>query len=717
MFQLNVLVGTEPTLQAYLSHLNDVVSSQECTKEDLGTWTRILLDHLTQHVSGRTADRVLRGLVQRMLVQFVDNLDSLPGQSVAHHAIPSDILDRVLSSTMVTETIREVVVNRSYSSRSPLTKGHRSSLIEAAMRTRDEEAITNYLRLPERSALMDAEEVTDTELEDREQLSSSRSQSQYQESPRVLPPPRLSVPKRLERVRYLLAYSSEGLGDLHKALAPYLASPARDSDIEAYSARLRQHRYAWSKLLHAMAVWPEISSEDMMEAWLSLPSTAKTAHVISPLMRGLCARKQYADAWQVWSSYINFAAQRPPDEVGIYIDERTIVDATAAYAVKGMSEQFAFVDYWGKRPRSTRSQSSAFEQSIQLDAFNVNALLRLCRRAGLPSVAFRLLAASYPRWGVLLDHVSLALILDTARKYARSSGYVPPNSGLQHALKMFFAELSAAKIFHSPRDEGLGAVDDTTRFDAYEADGFSKGGPGVLLDPPGFHWYHAHGTVKPYEIAKTIFRQVILGNYPHLQYVVNPLDRDATWDGDSWYHRYFGHESSPAKLQIKFEDRLPLPGAKYTHIIPGVDTWQAYILFLGYFGMIKQIPLALAWMKMLDIRPTWISMLYGLTFIKEVQGEPSRVRGNRGEWKYATDEEIVRDFLSRWLGEGRESVPEPSPSAMVRINSHTREPGDLKAPDGLDEERRRSIVPTPVDVLNLRMWYIGQGRKFIYDGQ
>ena len=507
----------------------------------------------------------------------------------------------------------------------------------------------------------------------------------------------------MQRVKVSLTQGSGDLETLYNDLEPLLSSP--DAASPEYTLDLKAHQVAWSNLFHGLAITPKVTADDLLGLWNNMPSSAIISATISPLMQGLIRRHRHDAAWQVWTDHVQFVARTPAHMQSSYIDARNVLDATAACDNLGFNEQIAFLDYWAQRPNSLETKTSTFEHSIPIDAFNVNELMLSCKRARSPSVPLRLWAAAGPRWGVKLDTASLAILLDTTRLYEVAPQEDRGDQTVRTQLKLFFAELSASRLFHSARDEDLGELGES-KYGAYEADGFSKGSHGVLLDPPGFYWHKTHGTVRPWEIGRAIFRQVVLGNWPHLSRVVNPLDPDVRWNGDSWYSRYFGDDHP--STQIKLVEKLPLPTAKYMHLVPDAVTWSSYIRLLGFFGHVNQIPLALAWMKELGVRPTWVSMVYALAYIKDSQDEPRRVRDPDGRWGYASDEEIVREYCVRWLGEGKEVAP-----MSGYKHAHTASPdGQAAPPSGLDEQGKRWKVPSPEDVIALRHWFMGCRVRF-----
>lgn len=196
-------------------------------------------------------------------------------------------------------------------------------------------------------------------------------------------------------------------------------------------------------------------------------------------------------------------------------------------------------------------------------------------------------------------------------------------------------------------------------YDAYEDAGFAKGSTSVLLAPPGNSGAREKEDwrlEKPWQMARVIFRQVVLGNWPHLRETRSPLDEvdqstfdkfTSLFDGDLHILRHV----SPNKLRELNQDSLPDPNARYTHIIPTASTFHSYISLLGYYNYPHEIPVALAWMKALSIVPTWFTMRLALMHICEAEGPRRWVRGwgKEGKGRLVRDEEIMRRWLEEWL--------------------------------------------------------------------
>ncbi|OCF46009.1 hypothetical protein I317_00097 [Kwoniella heveanensis CBS 569] len=488
---------------------------------------------------------------------------------------------------------------------------------------------------------------------------------------------------------------------------------------------------------------------------------------------------------------------------GLFIDRVTLGVATEACyaATHDLQAAVTLVDTWAYKPRfqshfpdvvderSTTSSVPDLTGSIQLDTQNLNILFNLCRLENQFVIAHKLWQAALPRYGIYHDDISLNLLLDIARYSDRDSdldgqsalGTGAMSTGVDDG-EMFRRRLRAmadefgfrrrSKTATRSGSEGsaVGTTEEPetvgSRYGSSMSDvgvgsqrNLAAGPTSVLLEDDGSipaGSFNSGKDALPWQRARDIFRQVVLGNWPHLESVKSPLEAAHTGPLESIVSFFGGsndsgrsrsrdgaHSSHSPSIEPKSERQnlitpdvttLNIPSAtcKYPHVIPTSSTFRSYIALLGYNNLHSEIPIALAWMKELGIKPNWSTMCLALLHICEAEGprrwvkgfggnsskskrETQRKQGDVGDdaegegqgvgegeeqeaiedrsgYGLARDEEIVRRWLQDWLGHGWEQEKDTQNGANEKTT------------------KRRRIVPTEQDVAYSRRW-LAQRRK------
>jgi len=432
--------------------------------------------------------------------------------------------------------------------------------------------------------------------------------------------------------------------------------------------------YAWSIFLSLVAEDMSIDADELLGLVKEMPESVWSGHTLTPVMHGLVERGEAQKAWAIWRGLVKLAKNADQGDHSRYIDNASLaVACEACYGVSNLAAAITLVDLWARRPGSCQTEETGMLHSVLLDAQTVNVLLNLCRRDRLPSVAFRLWSAALPRWNVYLNDISLGLLMETAR-IAESNDSMSSHAadGLMAALCQLRDEMSLLDVDTPGVLRRTGDRD----YDAYDANGFAKGSVSVLLDAPGESWRKAHGGRRPWQLAREVFRDVVLSNWPHLADVKSPLDLQT--GPLAYLSSFFGgqYTSSQSTDTLK-RPQIPSQDTKYVHIVPTALRFYIYIALIGYHNMTSEIPLVLAWMKEVEIRPTWKTMCWAICYVAEFEGPSRRVTGwgPRGQAALVRDSQLLRRWLVDWLGESTE----------------------------VHDGEERSVVPTEWDVTRFRM--------------
>lgn len=447
--------------------------------------------------------------------------------------------------------------------------------------------------------------------------------------------------------------------------APKGESPSGDDDNLAR---------AWSILATQAARDSSLPAADIASLAKAIPSQLQTTFIVTPTLHGLVKRGDTKVAKDIWKGMLHRHEHAEPEQRGYFLDaagltvgaELLFVEAARVGQTRATRESepqltfnvlrrpFKLVDILGSRTGSSHHRPSPVH-SIPLDSRVLGVMMWMCVRSGSPGPAFRLWEAACPRWRVEQDDATLALLLDCSRLCA-DNGFDAGLDTFRGRLKALASAIKPPKI-PQPQVVNWRQVPFT-----------------ALLDPPRYSWHAEHG-VQPWQKARDLFRSIVLSNWPTLATIPSPLEHGSGPIGV--VADFISPRSTPPNPQAP----LPSPTSKYLHLVPGSASWASFIFLLEHHAAEwddKDVAQALGWMRALGVRPTWRAMATALMHIGEVEGPRRRVR-IRGNIEFARDEEIMRAWLSEWVG----NVPTEEQVAafrrvkiVERAEAHARKRGD-----------------------------------------
>ncbi len=250
---------------------------------------------------------------------------------------------------------------------------------------------------------------------------------------------------------------------------------------------------------------------------------------------------------------------------------------------------------------------------VRLTTISVNELLVSLKRAGRPDAVFALWDA-LPRYGVLPDAVSLAILLQAARLACSLDDTV--GGALARAKERVRGALG-------PREPHAGIGFDGVADDANSDIAFAR--LAKLLGTPAQPRAYVAGTWRgrpPLDAARGVFLQVLFGmDAAHaLEATQAPAAAVRT-----------SHDGAPSARTLL---RAPAPyvftpPASVTLRRPGGGSWYPsvaasnacvfnYVALLGAGGRAGEIALVLAWMRGLGLQPSEATLALALVFWGEV---------------------------------------------------------------------------------------------------
>ncbi|WRT67970.1 uncharacterized protein IL334_004944 [Kwoniella shivajii] len=733
-----------PVVQSFLQRVDvEVERGGQCEVGELQRWYQRII-HSLRYFSGSKANSTasynqglvlplpIRMQVTQMISHLMEVLSSLPSSSdqYCQPRISSSFLKLLITRRYLTPELRKMLVRHTWSHGIDLTPSQWHQCTISAMDEGNERDAKRY-RKRKQIAIdkRQPEQILNVEEDLSEFAGNMINHFGSGQSLRA---------KEISRLisEMVIAKYDQSIDDLLPTLEPFLYPDIQEGTLghEKFRNDMRGTRfkaakydvnsllrYAWSILIHRSTREKKVTGDALLEMAETLPGEAVVGHTLTPIMHGLIKRGEPLKAWDIWRDLINHEKNATFPSKGLFIDRITLAVAMeACYSASNLEAAVTLVDTWAKK-RMIMDESGnedTMAGSIQLDAQNINILLNLCRRDGKASIAFRLWSAALPRYGVYLDDISLNLLLDIARYSDNdledeiSLSRSEENELFKRRLRAFADEFRFRRRHRQEAElsemededcDEIGYSNENERSDMINSDeGFwGKSPTSILINDPEFAFRFRKdkgGLEIPWKKARRIFRQVVLGNWPHLREIKSPLEI-AYHQGVSFgsIASFFGHSPSPdidtdqdgESNNSKVEDReirLPSVNARFTHIIPTSNTFKSYIALLGYYNRHSEIALTLGWMKSLDVKPTWSTMCLALLHICEAEGPRRWVKGfgENGNIGLVRDEEIVRKWLQQWLGEQDEN-------------------------DG--KGGRRSIVPTEQDVARSRRWLAERRQK------
>ncbi|KAJ3473378.1 hypothetical protein NLI96_g13030 [Meripilus lineatus] len=271
-----------------------------------------------------------------------------------------------------------------------------------------------------------------------------------------------------------------------------------------------------------------------------------------------------------------------------------------------------------RRPHSTQTKTG-----VNLHA--INQFMISLHRIGRPDVVFEM----WENLGVLYrlnpDSYTFNALLKTARFAKKYSSGSIRGTLAELGFSRFLGPTSPAS--HSSTD-GISEDEDTLKTQRKKAaERIAK-----LLDPTDNETRRIdglwHNQSAP-KVALHIARSMFLHNWPELQHIPPPVyplrhhpSSPAFSPVSDLFHSLLDHrlrtrEMSSEDIAVEKLSKEIMDESMYTYIMPTDVTFRSYIDLLGTEMQHATIPLVLAWMKYLNIRPSSTTLATALVYWAE----------------------------------------------------------------------------------------------------
>ena len=415
--------------------------------------------------------------------------------------------------------------------------------------------------------------------------------------------------KGLKRRQRTSRVSRMSMADAIKALTPEEQNGSNKS--------LRLDSHEWSALVSSVGRDPNVGILALRAFWDRVQSVCgKDIDIASrtAIMDAFRQRGHYEDALVVWKSILQSPSSI--DRRALTAAVMSLCGATRYKEAFDTMDSFVFKNYLPSQDDPTWPESRArwveHRGRIQMDTPLMNGLMDRLNRGGRPDVVFKLWDVMEKYYGVWPDGITMTILLDAARR---------------------------ATLIDPTMELALGQLGIFNPFKGFWARQQLPGTPSTVISkmlersPESGFWHGEWAFVN----ARVIFRDVVLGNWPHLQRVSCPVGT-------------YSPQSKGGGLWVT-KDRSP--ELRWPTIIPFDRTFHAYIFLLGWNELQAEIPLALAWMRALQIEPMYRTLCAALMYFGEVARLPPLFESfelRKGQ-EYGGDYGKLRRWIADWVGE------------------------------------------------------------------
>ncbi|GBE87174.1 hypothetical protein SCP_1004210 [Sparassis crispa] len=363
--------------------------------------------------------------------------------------------------------------------------------------------------------------------------------------------------------------------------------------------------------------------------------------VVSDLVtiNGLLHRRDNTNAARIWDT---IAAKKDRLEVwGLALGVKALTLAGRP------SEAFALlrgIDTSRYSATSTQLLSRS-EARQQITTHTINIFMASLQRIGRPDIVFELWDYMESLFGISPDQFTMAIVLKTAR-FASKSDQSVRGALADIGLGNFFRRKSVgdAPVSYPESSRSMAVA----RIQELLAQNRNDTNSGV--------WRGERAGVQALQVA----HHILLGNWPELHTIQSPVHAVRRSLGFSpvggLFRALSGRPSTPSQDDSRAAQQAPNYDIDslwpYPQVLPNDVAFRAYIDLLGAENQMSEIPLALAWMRHLDVKPSRNTLATALVYWAEVSMDSPLVE----HWKSERSEYLR---LIRWMKEwvGSENLP------------------------------------------------------------
>ncbi|KAL0952462.1 hypothetical protein HGRIS_006730 [Hohenbuehelia grisea] len=345
------------------------------------------------------------------------------------------------------------------------------------------------------------------------------------------------------------------------------------------------------------------------------------------LLRGLYARQQYTKAQREWLEMLRSGITPDAHAMGIGLQILTRVGKP--------HEALATLEAYASRVNAKAPAVYSVHRPVPVGIMEINLFMVSLNRSQRPDVVFKLWDHMEALYNIQPNAITLSILLQAVRIANK----------LDDTLSGAVAQLALRNPFRKAQ------VTPTSRNDILASFRDIAGTPRGKVKPYVSGIWHER---PPFEEARKIFLQVVFGQAPdRLRDVKAPACARL---GPQLTQGHGLPRSHPRLAQ----NAMPLPPdlltkdgrSHFPTIVPTDTVCFNYIILLGTSGKHHEIPLVLAWMRALDIRPSRQTLSVALVFWAEVGMQPpliEQLTGGPEESEYAR----LVEWMEDWVGKAK----------------------------------------------------------------
>ncbi|TFY70776.1 hypothetical protein EVG20_g2235 [Dentipellis fragilis] len=445
----------------------------------------------------------------------------------------------------------------------------------------------------------------------------------------------------------------------------------------------------WTNLLARLARSNALSSRDLYDAFQFVrenrpPRAAESFEAVTPMtysifITGLLRRGDFELARQAWDEYESSDLPLDRRSVGVGMDVLTKTGSPDK-ALALLEKEFKMSKLDANLIRTRLSVIE--EESQRLDISILNAFMTSLCHVERPDIVFYLWDKMELLWGARPDGTTLSILLNASRL---ASQLFASFTGAFHELGLSNPFRSAHK-----RSPALAEPQSDTPVSQKAARRAALTGLSRLLESD-VKVNEMWGTTVAWRRARDLFRYILFSHFPQLSTIESParaLRESADDIATSPFHemkRLFRRPTVVTPPDILLKKGLH-PVVVYPEVVFTDRAFCSYIILLGSRRLASEIPLALAWMRELEILPRKKTLAFALVYWGEVSMDaPLFEQWGSASGEYAKLVLWMRD----WVGMDGVPTPDDLRQALRRIDKLRRgvREEDLEE---LEEESQRS---------------------------
>ncbi|KAK7688530.1 hypothetical protein QCA50_008068 [Cerrena zonata] len=397
---------------------------------------------------------------------------------------------------------------------------------------------------------------------------------------------------------------------------------------------------------------------------MSITPTSVTYHIV---IRGLLKKGALEQALLMWREFCSSGHRLDTIILGLGVNV-LIVNGLAA-------EAFALLEYvHSHQHKSTGHRGKIGRKAIFVNNIAVNSFLIGLSRIGRPDIVYQLWHNMEGLYNIRPDVYTLNIMLRTARwalKY---------NDSLRGTL-------TEMGFLRHPRSE-MSQVGQPDRNKVVER---IQG----MLNPHSDHrvlgFWEGHSSGK---VALRIAFDLFTNNWPELKNVETPVralrrssSSQLTAPISDVYHSFRGGPTTLPTLETALPALFKNTDSKmrYSRIVPTDVTFRLILDLLGAESLSAEIPLVLAWMRILNIMPSKNTLATAIVHWAEVSSDAPLIEALKGGGYHSPYERLI-EWMTEWVGDGNMPQGQHIQSERKRVRYYK----ETSYRDMLDQARELS---------------------------